>query len=198
MTTDEIRRPPFDGYNQSYRLWALRMKGLLRSKSCISAIEEDCNKPPVGATAESIAHAVNLNGIAVMLILDSLDDVLAEKHVIPFDGHNMSFDALKFKVLNTLESKGVIDMVESDPRQDDGKGNRLIPKAIHKPNGVAKGIIQQFISDELLLKVHKESAYEMWSILVGMFEIKTTNTVITELRRLMTLGQDSEKNPVNY
>ncbi|KAJ2374425.1 hypothetical protein IW150_003109 [Coemansia sp. RSA 2607] len=79
MSLEDTRRPLFNGTNQPFRLWKLRVKGLLRAKSCLSAIEEDVSKPPEDTPSTSLENAAKLNEIAVVVILDTLDDCLAEK-----------------------------------------------------------------------------------------------------------------------
>ncbi|KAJ2585582.1 hypothetical protein H4R99_008679, partial [Coemansia sp. RSA 1722] len=79
MSSEDSRRSPFDGKNQPYRLWSIKMKGLLRSKSCLEAIQVDFAQVLKEADPVTLEAAQKADGIAVMLILDSLDDALAEK-----------------------------------------------------------------------------------------------------------------------
>ncbi|KAJ2374726.1 hypothetical protein IW150_002941, partial [Coemansia sp. RSA 2607] len=48
-------------------------------KSCFSAIEEDVSQPPEDTPSTSLENATKLNEIAVVVILDTLDDTLVMK-----------------------------------------------------------------------------------------------------------------------
>ncbi|KAJ1955849.1 hypothetical protein GGI12_005462, partial [Dipsacomyces acuminosporus] len=115
-----------------------------------------------------------------------------------FDGRNMSYPLWASKVRNVLRGKGCYDAASTELRQPNAKNVLQFSSADAVKDGKAAAIIQDFMSDTLASKFVDSTAHEMWTGIESMFNIRTTNVLISELRDLLTTSMDPHENPVEY